>query len=691
MCSLGKKRDLQDIESLYLEQTDLNKEENFIPKGKEDIVHQYTKELCEDVYEDEISYRWKKIDYSDIYLYVEVIYILFSCYVVGWTIWNIVWMINFVFHNFKEVMLFGMIGILWIKKLWDIIYFMDKSFVDRFERKKIVVLGRKKFEDKNLYLRRKYSFLPSKRQILYVYRMMRCKNEIEENESLEKYLMVKSMRSESGVMVVSVIMPPDTFSCSYDCHYCPNDPRYSRSYYHGEPTVMRGARNGFSAYKQFKERVICYLMNGHPVDKCEVIVLGGTFSCYQPKVAENFLCELYYCANTIFDKGDEIRPMKTIEEEIEENESSMCKIIGLTIETRPDKITKYELRRFRRYGVTRIQMGLQHTDDEILRKINRECTQREIKNAIKLAKDECFKVDIHIMPDLPFSNLEKDKEMFDILLKDTEYCADQWKIYPTNVLEFTKIKEWYDSGEYKPYAESDFEGFMNLLCDVMKRIPPYIRVNRVQRDFPGNYIVGGNSFTHLRQMMDERMKNLEMHTKDIRSMEIKDGKVDRERIHLVRYDYESSGGKEIFLSMKSCTCKICVPYEIHKLKRMFMLNRVSYYGCGNENKIHGFLRLRITDDSGWVFPELKDKALIRELHVYGRVSTTYDSRKKSQNQHKGMGGELLKMAERIVREETNKSGMAVISGVGVRNYYRRFGYEMENERESKGGFMVKRF
>lgn len=122
-----------------------------------------------------------------------------------------------------------------------------------------------------------------------------------------------------------------------------------------------------------------------------------------------------------------------------------------------------------------------------------------------------------------------------------------------------------------------------------------------------------------------------------------------------------------------------------------MLNRVSYYGCGNENKIHGFLRLRITEDGGWVFPELKNKALIRELHVYGRVKTTYDNRNKSKNQHKGLGGELLRMAERIVREETDKDGMAVISGVGVRNYYRRFGYEIEKEGENKGGFMIKRF
>jgi ELP3 family radical SAM enzyme/protein acetyltransferase len=561
--------------------------------------------------------------------------------------------------------------------------------------KKPLMKAKAKFNLKMLEMRRKYSFQPAKRQMVYMYRKLRSEGKIPENSALEDQLIVKGMRSESGVMVVSVIMPPDRFSCSYDCHYCPNDPRYSRSYFHGEPTVMRGERNGFSGVKQFRERLIAYLLNGHPIDKCEVIILGGTFSCYQPKVAEEFITELYYAANTIFDEDS--REMMSIREEIKMNEDAICKIIGMTIETRPDKITKYELKRLRRMGVTRIQMGLQHTDDEILEKVNRECTQSEIMSAIELLKNEGFKVDIHIMPDLPFSTIEKDKEMFKILLEDPRYRADQWKIYPTNVLEFTKIKEWYDNGEYKPYAESNFDGFLQLLIDVMKSLPPYIRVNRVQRDFPGNYIEGGNKITNLRQVLDEKMEELKDHTKDIRSMEIGGESFDVKRVRLVRYDYESSGGKEIFISMKSCTCEgQCMEYEMYKKKKWFMdkLGKKKwFYGCGKENKIYGFLRLRLSEKSGEnSFSVLKKKGLIRELHVYGKVKTTYSTTDISKSQHHGFGGLLLKSAEEIANMEGDVDGMAVISGVGVRNYYRRHGYEIpEGDVNQHGDFMIKLF
>ena len=375
--------------------------------------------------------------------------------------------------------------------LLDFVYTLIKTFDNND------IKNQKLYNDTFNEVRKKYKFNPKKSQLYYIYRLEKYNNKIKGNYDLEKHLVTKSMRSESGVLVISVIMPPDNFSCKFDCHYCPNDPRYSRSYFHEEPTVMRGARNNNDPYKQFYERALTYFINGHNLDKIELIILGGTFSSYDPNVSENFIKQLYYAANNIFEDQTKLRECLSIEEEIKINEFALCKIIGLTIETRPDTITKYELRRFRKYGVTRIQMGLQHTDDEILDKVNRQCSQKDIKRGIKLAKDNCFKVDIHIMPDLPGSSIEKDKKMFEEIIYGNDYQADQWKIYPTNVLEFTKIKEWYDQGKYKPYAESDFEGFLNLLIWVMTKIPPWIRVNRVQRDFPGNYIEGGNKLTNL--------------------------------------------------------------------------------------------------------------------------------------------------------------------------------------------------
>lgn len=683
-CTNDKK--IEDIESFMYHQSEQLKDDDLIPEEKEEMIKNFTKDLASITYENFEGYKWEKNQKTDlitsfIFLMINTVILIASFYL------NIEEFDNKVF----KYIYYLLIGILTTNVIT-----LTKMIYEKFIPKFIKLEGKETYRKKELELRRKYHNLPRKSQLILMYRKLRHQKELEENETLENFLIVKKMRSESGVMVVSVIMPPDTFSCSYDCHYCPNDPRYSRSYYHGEPTVMRGERNGFSALKQFRERAISYLMNGHPIDKCEVIILGGTFSCYQPKVAEEFICALYYASNTLFDKKDSLRPMLSIEEEIKINENAVCKIIGMTIETRPDKISKYELRRFRRYGVTRIQMGLQHTDDLILEKLNRECTQKEHIQAIQLAKDEGFKVDIHIMPDLPFSTLEKDKEMFDILFTDPRYRADQWKIYPTNVLEFTKIKEWYDAGEYKPYAESNFDGFMDLLVSTMRRLPPYIRVNRVQRDFPGNYIEGGNKLTNLRQVLDDKLKECEITSKDIRSMEIRGNEFDPKRVRLVRYDYDSSEGKEIFLSMKSCTCKSpfgCYHYEKFKIQRMVyrLLGKEIYYeGCGNENRIYGFLRLRISENSGKEsFPVLQKKGLIRELHVYGKVKSTYSSREKSKSQHQGYGSQLLDIAEKITKSESDCDGLAVISGVGVRNYYRKKGYEIE-EKEI-GDFLIKRF
>ena len=544
-------------------------------------------------------------------------------------------------------------------------------------------------------LRKKYNINPKKSQIYFIYRQWKFKKLIDEYVNLEKLLITKQMRSHSGVLVVSVIMPPDNFSCKYDCHYCPNDPRYSRSYYHGEPTVMRGARNKFSPYDQFHERIISYFINGHNIDKIEVIILGGTFSCYDPKISENFITGLFYAANNVFEDQNNLREMYNIEKEKIINENALAHIIGITIETRPDKISKYELRRFRRYGVTRVQLGIQHTNDSVLEYINRECYQKDTINALKLLKDNCFKVDIHIMPDLPGSNLDMDKIIFKKIIQDHRYQADQWKIYPCNVLEYTKIKEWYDAGQYKPYAESDFQGFFNLIIDTLRNVPPWIRINRIQRDFPGNYIEGGNKFTNLRQMLNDHLKNENFKSKDIRHMEVK---TDYSNIHnakLIRVDYHGNDDNDIFLSHKSCTCKYCFNYYLYLIINfIFSLfgYHYSYYGCGNEDKIYSFLRLRINKNNydNCFSDKYFNKAKIRELHVYGRVNDTYSNNNIKSSQHVGFGRKLMNEAENIAKS-MNCDGCIVIAGVGTRNYYRKLGYEIDYKSKNHGEFMIKNF
>jgi elongator complex protein 3 len=560
-------------------------------------------------------------------------------------------------------------------------------------KKNITKSSKNKYEEAFVRLRRIHKIHPKKSQLFYMYRIYRYKNLIKPNLLLEDLFVTKNMRSQSGVLVISVIMPPDNFSCSYNCHYCPNDPKYSRSYYRGEPTVQRGERNNFDAYKQFYDRAMSYFINGHHIDKVELIILGGTFSCYKPNDSENFIKNIFYAANTVFDDQTNLRTIKSLEEEILINEDALCKIIGITIETRPDKITKYELRRFRSYGVTRIQMGVQHTDDKILDNVNRQCNSDEVKRALKLAKDNGFKIDIHLMPDLPGATPEIDREMFTEIINNPDYQADQWKIYPTVVLEYTKIKEWYDNGTYKPYAETQFKEFLDMLVWVMLNIPPWIRVNRVQRDFPGNYIEGGNKITNLRQVLDNEIEKVSENSKDIRSMEVKYDIKNIHKARIVRVNYDASDGKEIFLSHKSCTCTFCWKYKLFQIKsfvfRLFGLNSY-FYGCGYENIIYSFLRLRISSQNydNCFAGSMTSLGKIRELHVYGNKKSTYDKNIKDGVQHCGFGKQLLYCAESISREN-GCNGTCVIAGVGTRNYYRKFGYEIPYNEKNHGWFMIK--
>ncbi len=705
-CGQRKNKQIEDIESFLYKKLDSFKDNDFVKEKDIQKIRNIVIELVKMDFTDEIKYKLAKIDFTNPYLYADFVYILTLFFGVFYTLFNFKMIYEQIEKNILSFSLYFIIGLPIFKAIYSIFIFAICDFFEFVKYEKIETTGKDKFNKAILVLRRKFGIQPKKSQMNYFYLQLRNEKKIERNELLEKCLIAKSMRSESGVIVNSVIMPPDNFSCAFDCYYCPNVEGYSRSYYPGEPTVERGARNGFSGFKQFRERGHVYLFNGHPVDKFEVIVLGGTFSSYQPKIAENFICDLYYAANTMMDNLDTIRPRKSLDEEIKMNEDALCKIIGLTIETRPDMITKYELRRFRRYGVTRVQLGVQHTDDEILDKLNRQCNQEKIIDAIELLKCEGFKFDLHIMPDLPNSTIEKDKKMLTTMLTDWRYRGHGLKIYPHNVMKETEVYKWYENGTYKPYAESNPEGFVDLMVWTMKNIPPYIRVNRVQRDFPGNAILGGNKCTNLRQVIDDRLKEDNFQSKDIRSMEIRQNKFDPDNVRIIRYDLPTKNGIEVFLGLYSCTCTVfgkscCIPNMIHKMKndyyqKMFNTDLSFYGGCGKENRIHGFLRLHMTKDAGKeAFPVLKNKGLILEFHVYGKVQSTYSSREKSKSQHKGFGTILIEHAENIVKQEGHRynglNGMAVIAGVGVRNYYRKKGYEIPYEETYHGDFLIKNF
>ena len=305
---------------------------------------------------------------------------------------------------------------------------------------------------------------------------------LEKGLPLRRFLIKKAQKSQSGVIVITVFTSAypkvgekeQKFSCKWNCYYCPNEPGQPRSYLHDEPGVLRANRNDFDAVKQFLDRAVTLAVNGHPIDKVELLVLGGTWESYPVEYQETFIRDLFYAANTFFERNK--RERKSLEEEKKINEKTQCKIIGLTLETRPDCITKEELVRFRKYGCTRVQLGIQHTNDDILKKINRGHTNQDAIRAIQLLRDVGYKMDIHLMPNLPGSSPEMDTEMFNYVLNSPDLQADQWKIYPCEVTPWTVIKKWYDEGKFIPYSD---EKLIEVIKAVKVKVHPWIRLNRV--------------------------------------------------------------------------------------------------------------------------------------------------------------------------------------------------------------------
>ncbi|VTZ71122.1 elongator complex protein 3, putative [Plasmodium chabaudi chabaudi] len=578
----------------------------------------------------------------------------------------------------------------------------------------------------------------------------------------------KGVRSNSGVLVVTIITHPHKFSCKYDCHYCPNEPNQPRSYLSTEPAILRANQNNFDVICQFFNRTTTLVNNGHVADKIEVLVLGGTWSCYDVEYQHEFIRDIYYAAN-IYPILKNRRKKLSLKEEQELNEKSNCRIIGLTLETRPDQINKDELLRLRYYGCTRVQLGIQHVDDYILKKVNRQCTLKDCIRAIYLLKENGFKVDIHLMPDLPYSSVQKDIEMFKYVLMSTDLQADQWKIYPCEITPFTKIEKWYNNNEFKPYFETDKNLLISVILLVKKSIHPWIRLNRVIRDIPNPSIIAGNNITNMRQLIATEMNIRNIYCQCIRCKEIKNQELEKksDSIFLKIYKYPTLGGDEFFITFQGKklikhhgkskkakkkqqkeekrkrneqekqkrnnlaeslaqkenienidnddTCETddfignlynqpndeeinrtensrnvlknipkSTPKNVpknnysNKYEREEKNNEEEY---DNAHSLLGFLRLRLRKENDYCkerpFKCLENAALIRELHVYGSL-LKHDDFKDELNfiQHKGLGKCLVLVAEIIAYSYKYKK-MAIIAGVGTREYYKKLGYVKE--------------
>ena len=527
----------------------------------------------------------------------------------------------------------------------------------------------------------------------------------------KRWLIKAATRTDSGVLVVTITLSPHKFSCKYNCYYCPQETDLKgvntqpRSYLSSEPAMLRAltTRNDMNSYdfdvrNQFLNRIQAYKYNGIigpalGVDckKIEVILSGGTWESYPLEYRNQVINELYWSANTIESRRD----MNSLEQEIAENETAEYRIIGLTLETRPDNITKANILNYLRYGVTRIQLGEQTDNDEILEKINRRCYKAHTIAAHKLLKQAGFKVVAHLMPDLPGSSKEADIEMFSHYLTDPDLAFDDVKIYPTAVCKSpdperivsSKIAEWYEAGLYKPYAETNIDDLYDVLTYYKTRVPPWVRIQRVVRDIPGKSIEAGyHKISNLRQILHTKMKTKGLKCHCIYCMEA--DKYMGTPI-LVKRAYWASGGLEIHLSVEAHKMNFyqafqyylqmfwaCVKWLFWALgMRAFMPiwggNLETYVG------LYGFLRLRIDPDPGGDFvPEINGCALIREVHVYGQSLGVGSHTKTDSGQHRGYGKMLVSAAEKIAAEHRFRQ-VAVISGVGTREYYKKCGYTLD--------------
>jgi histone acetyltransferase (RNA polymerase elongator complex component) len=571
---------------------------------------------------------------------------------------------------------------------------------------------------------RKVKLIEAYRQLVRAKRLARAPN-------LEQFLRVKSSRSDSGIISITTIMSGRQFGANQDairqggcpnqCFYCPlerdsaGNITQPRSYLSSEPACQRALQNKHHPLAQVFDRISSLIRQGHISEdqnvhsKVEFIISGGTFNFYDENYVIWYVTSTYYALNVYYDYiiTGEFREMLSLEEEQRINETTALRMIGLTIETRPDRLWGEKMitrsstdstvqdnnpyavvQYFRRLGVTRVQIGVQHTDNAVLKYINRGCTNAQNKEGIRILKENGFKVDIHLMLDLPMpampswkvpgvrpehetlladldqeldepipdefrSAVLRDLVMCDNVIEDPDMQVDQWKVYPCETVEFTKIKEWYDEGIYRPYAEFANGRLLEEVIIYLKtRVHRYIRINRVIRDIPSHDIVGGINRPDMRCQIESRMRARGQKCRCIRCREVKGDAYDHTQEPVLNVKkFTSSHGTEYFISFDS----------------------------PDGNKLYGLCRMRVNPpDPVYADPILKGCAQIRELHVYGIHAGLGDTMSTDsaghQTQHRGLGRRLLEHAEHIAQSVHSINSMVVIAGVGVKEYYRKHGY-----------------
>jgi len=511
------------------------------------------------------------------------------------------------------------------------------------------------FMDINRKVSSRYELPPQPKNLLRsVYQKLINEQKIKDDPKINKFFKIRPIRTLSGVTPVTVLTKPA--GCPGKCVYCPQEPGMPRSYLSTEPGAMRALANKFDPYMMVHNRLRALYVNGHQPDKIELLVLGGTWSAYDMDYREWFIKRCFEGANYFHYKYNNLKIPKnirsyTLEQAQKINETADYRIIGITLETRPDWVDEAEVKHLRKVGCTRVQLGIQALDDNVLAITKRGHIVTDSIQATNLLRQNGFKIDHHVMQNLPGATPEIDKATLFGVFNNPGLKPDQIKIYPTIVNKYAPLYKWWQDGRYQPYGH---DKLFELLIELKKLVPYYCRINRLVRDFPAESIQAGNKITNLREMLDMEMKKRNLKCKCIRCREARKIETTTEA-ELFIEQYETDGGTEYFIS-----------YENY-----------------DRSIIFGFVRLRLnTSAANVIFPEIKNAALVRELHVYGQV-VRHDDKNAGKIQHQGLGTQLMNKAEKIAREHGFQK-MAVISGIGVREYYKnKLGYHLE------GAYMVK--
>jgi elongator complex protein 3 len=516
---------------------------------------------------------------------------------------------------------------------------MQEAIREIISKAQIKIKTAKDLDEQKRKISKKYKIkILLNSEILKEYKKLLKLGKIKQNINLENILRKRSIRTLSGIAPVAVLTK--AYPCPGECAYCPNEKDVPVSYLSNEPAVMRAIRCNYDPYVQVQDRLRSLEVNGHNPNKIELIVIGGTWSFLPKNYRYWYIVNCYKAANDYNKKKKrKIKTQKDINnlkkhllKEQKRNEKAKYKIIGLTLETRPDYINDQELKLMRDLGCTRVEIGVQAISDKILEINKRGHGVKEIAEATKKLRQYGFKITYHFMPALPGSTPSKDFKMFKKMFSDEHFQPDQIKFYPTVVTKGSLLYKWWRDGKYKPYSDKQLR---NLIIKCKAIVPKYLRIIRLIRDIPGESIEAGNKITNLRQIMQDQGLKCNC----IRCRESRDKVVPKNLVKEI-ISYDAGDGKEYFISLTDT----------------------------KKETLYGFCRLRIDKDSS-VAP-----AIIRELHVYGQLVPVGEKKK---TQHAGLGKKLMQTAENIAKKHKAKE-IAVISGVGVRDYYRHLGYKLKD-------------